>query len=67
MLQYCRALESQVSTALEADAEPLVQQDSDMAAYILEWSGQTTITDLRDVPDDLLDRLPAFGHSKLLT
>jgi hypothetical protein len=67
VLVYCRALEAQVSAVLKRDAEGMMEQDKDMATYILEWSEQATITDLRDVPDDLLDRLPAFVHSKLLT
>ena len=67
VLQYCRALETQVSTVLKSDAAALEDQDKGLAAYIGEWSDQTTVTDLRDVPDDLLDRLPAFDHSKLLT
>ena len=44
-----------------------MKHNRDMATCILEWSEQATITDLRDVPDDLLDRLSAFDHSKLLT
>ena len=56
-----------MSAVLKNDAEALMEHDKDMATSILEWSEQTTITDLRDVPDDLLDRLPAFDHSKLLT
>ena len=67
VLQYCRALETQVSTVLKSDAAALEDQDKGLAAYIHEWSGQTTVTDLKDVPDDLLDRLPAFNHSKLIT
>ena len=67
VLAYCRALETQVSAVLKSDAEDMMEQDKDMATYILEWSEQATITDLKDVPDDLLDRLPAFDHSKLLT
>ena len=69
VLAYCRALGAQAPAVLvlKTNAKALMERDKDMATYILEWSEQTTITDLRDVPDDLLDRLPAFDHSKLLT
>ena len=52
---------------LKGDAEAMMEHDKDMATYILEWSEQTTTTDLKDVPNGLLDMLPAFDHSKLLT
>ena len=35
VLQYCRALEAQVSAALKSDAEALMEHDSVMTTYIL--------------------------------
>ena len=66
VLAYCKALNTQVSAMLNGDADAMMEHDKEMATYILEWSEQTTTTDLRDIPDDLLDRLPAFDHSKVL-
>lgn len=67
VLQYCRALEFQVSESLIADADAMQPADADMAGYIEEWAAQTTVTDLKDIPDDLLDRMPVFNDVKLLT
>ena len=67
VLQYCRALEFQVSETLTADAEAMQPADADMAKYIEEWAAQTTVTDLKDIPKDLLDRMPVFNDLKLLT
>ena len=65
-MQYCRALEFQVSEALLADASAMQTTDADMAAYVEEWAAQTTVTDLKDVPDDLLYRVLVFNDRKLL-
>ena len=68
ILQYCRALETQVAAALTENAHHLREAgNDDMADYIEAWSAQTTVTDLKDVPNDLLDRMPVFNDSRLLT
>ena len=65
-LQYCRALEAQLSASFSRRAEQLAEESPDHAEYLLQWSERVTVTDLKEVPDELLQLMPAFPQDELL-
>ena len=65
-LTHCRAIEVRAERALEAAAAEASSTDAELGAYLLEWRQQVTVTDLKDVPDDLLEQMPVFDDHKLL-
>lgn len=65
-LAHCRAIEARAELELGAAAEAAQQQDAELSDYLAEWKQQVTVTDLRDVPDDLLSQMPVFDDHRLL-
>jgi hypothetical protein len=66
-LQHCRAVEVQAEAALsERSTVAEKQGDLPLSVKLTEWANQVTVTSLKDVPDDLLQRMPAFDDPHLL-
>ena len=65
-LAHCRAVEARVAAGRGAAAAEEEQQDTDLSDYLKEWMQQVTITDLKDVPDELLQQMPVFDDPVLL-
>ena len=65
-LTHCRAIEARAELELGAAAEAMQQQDAELSDYLAEWKHQVTVTDLKDVPDDLLTQMPVFDDHRLL-
>jgi site-specific DNA-cytosine methylase len=60
ILEQSRHTEQWIAQILASAASALSDTDSSLAAYLEDWSGQVTTTDLRDVPDALLSQIPTF-------
>ena len=66
-LQQCRSVETKAEEALRKSAAQAAEGgDQPLSTKLEEWAGQITTTDLKDVPNDLLTRMPAFDDPKLL-
>jgi len=67
ILLQSRKTESWIESVLTEAAGHLSGQagKGELAGFLLEWAGQVTVTDLADVPDDLLSQIPTFEDPTL--
>jgi hypothetical protein len=63
LIKHCRAVEARAQQALEQAAS--VAADRVLGQYLLEWSVRVTVTDLKDIPDSLLQAVPVISDPAL--
>ena len=66
VLEHCRAIEVQTEHSLVERAKSVQKDEPALHDKLMEWAGQVTVTDLKDVPDELLMQIPVFDDPQLM-
>ena len=65
-LVHCRAAETQAEDALRTRSALVAQSDPPLSQKLSEWADQVTVTDLKDIPDELLKQIPEFSDPQIM-
>ena len=59
-LKVCRTMENNLIQAYQTKADQLKETDPKISEYLQSWTGSVSVTNLADVPEGLIQQMPAF-------